>query len=256
MSNDHFPKKKKRQIWVVMTSTIAVCLIASLIVGAVFQNKSATPSQEVKLDQKKSEQMAPVGKSQENTASRINYTGQPMMGKKDAPVKIAEFGDYKCIYCYQFEMTIFPKLKKDFIDTGKVQYYFMNYTILAQDSVKAANAAEAIFAMYPDRFWTFHHLLYKNQGPETKAWVTDELLLKLADEAVSHLDVSQFKDALEQGTYVNNIKTDVAMGQAAKVEGTPTIFINGKMLPAQDTFDYNQLKKAIQQAMGEKNNDQ
>lgn len=128
-----------------MTATIAVCLIASLIVGAVFQNKSATPSQEVKLDQKKSEQMAPVGKSQENTASRINYTGQPMMGKKDAPVKIAEFGDYKCIYCYQFEMTIFPKLKKDFIDTGKVQYYFMNYTILAQDSVKGRQCRRSHF---------------------------------------------------------------------------------------------------------------
>jgi len=246
-NNQSKDNKKRKQTWVVMISTIVVLLLIAGIVTIVFQNKSQSPSDGVAQPKESSNESA----QQQNDP--ISYMGQPMMGKADAPVKIAEFGDYKCIYCHQFEMDIFPQLKKDFIDTGKVQFYFMNYTIIAQDSVLAANAGEAIFAMYPDRFWDFHQLLYENQGSETDAWVTDDLLIKLAKKAVPNLDEHQFKTALDQGTYVDKIRTDVNMGKAAGVNGTPTVFINGKMLSSQATFDYSSLKKAVQQAIdGEK----
>lgn len=233
LSKEELAKQKKKQTWVIMISTIVVLIVIAGIVMIVFQNKDKV----VKSD------------------GGITYTGQPSIGKADAPVRIAEFGDYKCIFCHQFEMNIYPKLKKDFIDTGKVKFYFMNYTIIAQDSVNAANAGEAIFAMYPDHFWDFHKLLYENQGSETEAWVTNDLLMSLAKKAVPNLNEAKFKSAIEQGTYIDQIKTDVNMGKAAGVNGTPSVFINGKLVPGQDTLDYNSLKGYIQKALnGEKNN--
>ncbi|MGV3487328.1 MAG: thioredoxin domain-containing protein [Tuberibacillus sp.] len=243
--------KKRKQTWIVMISTVAVLLVIAGIVAIVFQNKDQSPS-DGSAQPEKSDNAAQKNPSQE-ASSVLSYNGQPMMGDAHAPVKIAEFGDYKCIYCRQFEMEIFPKLKKDFIDTGKVQFYFMNYTIIAKDSVLAADAGEAIFAMYPDRFWDFHQLLYENQGPETEEWATNDFLLNIAKKAVPNLDENKFLSALQEGTYVNQIRTDANMGKAAGIEGTPTIFVNGNMLSSQDTFDYDSLKKAIQQAIdGEK----
>jgi protein-disulfide isomerase len=245
-------KQKRKQTWIVMISTLVVLLIIVGIVAIVFQNKDNSPSSH-EGTQTKSPTNSTTPHSVVENDSQISYTGQPSMGRADATVRIAEFGDYKCPICRQFEMSIFPQIKKDFIDTGKAQFYFMNYTIIAQDSVLAANAGEAVYAMYPDHFWDFHELLYKNQGPETQAWVTNDLLLKLAKKVVPNLNENQFKAALDNNSYIDQIRTDVNMGKAAGVEGTPTVFINGQMVSAQDTFDYAALKSIIQKAVdGEK----
>src|SRR5690606_17989243 len=45
------------------------------------------------------------------------YERQPVIGNPDAPVKIVEFGDYKCPVCKRFAEEIFPQLKRDFLDT-------------------------------------------------------------------------------------------------------------------------------------------
>lgn len=242
---------KRKQTWIVMISTVVVLLLIALIVVIVIQNKDHAQNSE-KAEQNTTSKTANNPSSVEKDG-QITYTGQPSMGRANAPVRIAEFGDYKCMFCHQFEMDVFPKLKKDFIDTGKVQFYFMNYTIIAQDSVFAANAAEAIYAMYPDHFWDFHQLLYENQGPENETWVTNDLLLKLAKQAVPNLDENKFKTALEQGSYIDQIKTDVNMGKAAGVNGTPSVFINGQLVPGPDTLNYDSLKEYIQKAIDGEN---
>ncbi|HET6872673.1 MAG TPA: thioredoxin domain-containing protein [Sporolactobacillaceae bacterium] len=248
--NETSSKQKRKQTMVVMISTVVVLLLIAGIVAIVLQNKDKAPGEQAKTNATSDTgtQHSLVEKD-----SQISYANEPRMGQADAPVRIAEFGDYKCMFCHQFEMEVFPKLKKDFIDTGKVQFYFMNYTIIAQDSVNAANAGEAVYAMYPDHFWDFHQLLYENQGPETEAWVTNDLLINLAKKAVPNLDVNKFTAALDQMSYIDQIRTDVNMGKAAGVTGTPTVFINGTMVPGQDTLDYDSLKAYIQKAIdGEK----
>jgi protein-disulfide isomerase len=223
-------KHGKSQTWIIMITTVVVLVLILAIVAIVFQN------------QKHSSDGAKGGGD-----GAIQYDHQPALGAKDAPVKVAEFGDYRCMYCRQFELDVFPKLKKDFIDTGKVRFYFMNYTILGTGSVLAADASEYIYAKHPEKFWDFHRLVYENQGPETEEWVTTDLLVKLAKQAVPDLDVNGFKWALDQGTYKDAIKKDIEMGKAAGVQGTPTVYINGKM--ASDPLDYNQLKEDIQNAL-------
>lgn len=223
-------KKKKQQTWIIMIITLVVLLLVVLILGIVFHNKKTGTS---------------AGGS--STKQVIQYNNEPSMGSPNAPIKLAEFGDYKCKYCYQFEMNVFPKLKKDYIDTGKVQFFFMNYPIIAQDSILAANASETIYEEHPNDFWTFHQLLYKNQGPETQPWVTQALLVKLAKQAVPTLDVKPFEWSLAQSTYQDQVNRDKTMGDRLGVQGTPTLFINGVM--AKNTLDYNGLKKELDQAL-------
>jgi protein-disulfide isomerase len=225
-------KKKKQQTWIIMSTTLAVLIVVALIVAIVFNNKKAHTVQ----------QGASSAQSQV-----IEYNNEPSMGETKAPVKLAEFGDYKCMYCRQFELGIFPQLKKDYIDTGKVQFYFMNFPIIAQDSVLAANASETIYEEHPNDFWKFHELLYQNQGDETKPWVTQDVLVKFAKEAVPNLDEKPFRWSLSQSSYQDQINRDKEMGQRAGVQGTPTLFINGQ--PVGNPLDYSALKKQLDQAL-------
>lgn len=226
-------RKKKKQTWIIMSTTLAVLIVVALIVAIVFNNKKAEPSEQ--------------GASTSQSSQIIQYNNEPSMGKDRAPIKIAEFGDYKCMYCRQFELAIFPQLKKDYIDTGKVQFYFMNFPIIAQDSVLAAYASETIYEEHPEDFWKFHQLLYQNQGDETKPWVTEDVLVKYAKEAVPNLDEKPFRWSLSQKTYKDQVNRDKEMGQRANVQGTPTLFINGEQVS--NPLDYKTLKKQIDQAL-------
>ncbi len=62
------------------------------------------------------------------------YSTQQALGKEDAPVKVVEFGDFKCPACRTWDATVFPRLKEDYINKGKVQFYFINFPFIGKDS--------------------------------------------------------------------------------------------------------------------------
>ena len=62
--------------------------------------------------------------------------GDFSLGSPDAPVKIVEYASFTCPHCAHFHETVFGQLKKDYIDTGKVQFslrevYFDRYGLWA-----------------------------------------------------------------------------------------------------------------------------
>jgi protein-disulfide isomerase len=95
------------------------------------------------------------GKKDEDTAvNEINYKSQPYLGEKSAPVQIVEFGDYKCPVCKTFEKQFFPSIQRELIDTGKAQFYFMNYSFINVDSTRSAKFAESVYQeLGNETFW-------------------------------------------------------------------------------------------------------
>lgn len=180
-------------------------------------------------------------------SSTFSYDSQPVLGGPDAPVKIVEFGDYKCPVCQQFDAAFFPKIKKDFIDTGKVAYYFMNYPII-EGSMPAALASESVYHNSPDQFWAYHDAIYANQGSESENWATTDFLIHLAKMHVPEIDTEQLRKDIEEKTYLDQIKKEKQKGETLGVQGTPTIFVNGEMLDWEHTSHYPKLKAKIQDA--------
>ncbi len=80
-----------------------------------------------------------------SSTAQFDYGKLPVLGNANAPVKIIEFGDYKCPSCQYFAQQIEPRLKKDFIDTGAASMHFMNFTIIGPDSNTAALAGQSIY---------------------------------------------------------------------------------------------------------------
>ncbi len=177
----------------------------------------------------------------------IEYTGQPMIGDPNAPVKIMEFADFKCPVCKTFVETVYPQLKKDYIDTGKVQMYFNNYQFIGEDSITAGMAGESVYNQNPDAFWKFYEAVLKNQKDESTVWATPEFLLQLIKKEIPEVDAEKVKEDLDKKTYMQEVMADNSKAENMLIDSVPTIIINGKKV--ENPLDYQAVKQVIEQEL-------
>jgi protein-disulfide isomerase len=178
----------------------------------------------------------------------FDYASQPTIGQANAPVKIAEFGDFKCPICKTFAATIYPQLKKDFIDTGKVQMSFINFSFI-DGSTPAAIAAESVFHQNKAAFWPYYDAIYKNQQDEKTDWATSDYLTNIAKTEKLPVDYDLLKKDIDGKAYEKEVTADNSIAKSANVSGTPSIFINGFFVPFESTMDYTKLKAAIEKEL-------
>lgn len=176
----------------------------------------------------------------------IQYDKQPSLGDPKAPVKVIEFGDFKCPACKQWTETYFDQFKKEFIDTGKVQFYFMNYAFIDRDSIMAASAGEAIAQQSHEAFWVYYKRLYENQGDEREIWATPSFLETFVKNNVPGIDHKKFSQDMVHNDSLLEVKEDYKLGGSLGINGTPQFVINGKLL---NSSSYEELSKAIRQAL-------
>jgi protein-disulfide isomerase len=180
-----------------------------------------------------------------STSADFTYGNLPVLGDSNAPIKIVEFGDYKCPSCQFFSQNIAPQLKKDYIDTGKVALYFMNYTIIGPDSTTAALAAQSVFHQNNDSYWKYYDALYKKQGNERVQWATPDFLTELARTENIGVDLNKLKQDIASKTYQSEIDAHNRLAKSKGVTGTPTLFLNGVKMDDKTPFDYKFLKAAV-----------
>ncbi|WP_238590774.1 DsbA family protein [Paenibacillus beijingensis] len=179
----------------------------------------------------------------------FEYESMPMLGSADAPVKIVEFGDFKCPTCQYFAASIKTELVKDYVDSGKVAIYFANFTIISPDSSTAAEAGLSVFHQNKEAFWPYYDALYANQKDEKEAWATPEYLVQVAKDAKLDIDYDKLKSDLDAGVYRDDVKKEYDLARRLNVGGTPTLFLNGKELNVSDSLDYAKLKNVIDDAL-------
>src|SRR3989338_2447444 len=118
-------------------------------------------------------------KSQLPAPVAINTNDQPTLGNPAAKINIVAFEDLKWGNCARFSKTLFPMIKKDYIDPGIANYTFINLAFI-QGSLPAANAARCIYLQNQAAFFIFVDNIFQNQPPETENWATLPTLLTMA----------------------------------------------------------------------------
>ena len=168
----------------------------------------------------------------------------PAKGAKDAKVVIQEFSDFQCPYCKKAEDSVNEVMKNY---GTKVKFVWRNYPLpFHQDAPLASQAAmEAYKQKGADGFWKMHDKLYGGQGE--KDGLKREALEKYAQEM--NLDMTKFKNALDNSTHQAEIDADTAAGKAAGVSGTPAFFINGYEISGAQP--YPKFRKLIEKALAE-----
>ena len=144
------------------------------------------------------------------------------MGSDNAPVTIIEYASLTCSHCAHFADATLPKLKKDYIDTGKVRYMLREFPFdpLAASAFMLARCAPK------DDYFPVIGLLFRTQ----EQWAVREPigpLLSVAKQA--GFTRQSFKACLADQTVLSGIEwvRDRAVKKFG-VDATPTFFINGR----------------------------
>ncbi|WHY86018.1 thioredoxin domain-containing protein [Neobacillus novalis] len=187
-----------------------------------------------------------IGKS----LTKIDYTNQPYIGKSSAPVSIIEFGDYKCPYCKMFNEKVIPMIQQQ-LDSGEAKFYFMNYSFIHTDSVRAAKFAESVYAVLGNQtFWKFHDLLYSKQPEDSNFEKTDvyseQYLTDTLKQIASDTEVNKVVQYFEANKADAAWQKDMDLVNQLNVNGTPTIFVNGELVKTMDDLK-NMVNKAAQE---------
>ena len=173
------------------------------------------------------------------------------MGDSTAPVKIDVWEDFQCPSCLEFTDTVEPQIMTNLIATGKIYYVFHNYPFIddrvnGTESHQAANAA--MCAADQSRFWDYHDMLFKNQDPNGEnlgAFVNKRLV---AFAQALGLDMNKFNQCFNANTFKAKIDQDKADGDKAGVNGTPSVFVNGKIVNPGYIPSYTDIVNAVNAA--------
>ncbi|MBA3911272.1 MAG: thiol-disulfide oxidoreductase [Rhodobacter sp.] len=161
----------------------------------------------------------------QETATAVTEPGDFSLGSPDAPVKIVEYASFTCSYCAKFHAAVFKDLKKDFIETGKVQFtmrevYFDRYGLWAAMVARCGGDM---------RYFGIHDMLFEQQQEWTASQDPVQVVQNLKTIGISAgLDAAAIDVCLNDQAMAEALIARFQTNMAADgVEGTPTLFVNG-----------------------------
>ena len=156
------------------------------------------------------------------------------LGPATSPVTITEYASMTCGHCANFNETVFPKIKSEFIDTGKIRYVFREFPL----DIKAAAGsmlARCIANGDSGKYFAVVDMLFKQQND----WVmknTAETLTRIGKQA--GLSQQAVEACLKDQALLDKIAADQKFAsEVLKVNSTPTFFINGEMIKGGTSFE-------------------
>lgn len=205
---------------------IIIILVFAGVVGAgywLYSSSKPDPSA-------KGTTPTPRGRATQPANAPLGANPPNFLGSPTASVTVEEFADFQCGSC----AATHPVLKEiQSIYGSRIKFVFRNYPldIPAHDKAfEAATAAEA--AGMQGKFWAMQDQLFQNQ----QIWTQNPNYKQLWTEYATKigLDVSRFQSDMAGIAASSRVEQDRARGRALNVSSTPTIYVNGQMVPFQE----------------------
>lgn len=159
-------------------------------------------------------------------------TGDPLAarskGHPDAPVTVYEMADFQCPACRVFSVTVLPTLEREFVETGKVRWIFINLPLTSIHPNAMAAAEVAVCAGRQDRFWATHDLLFKQQDDWARLPEPRTVLIALAQRAGA--DRTKLLACVNGGTARPEVELDAQRAVRTGARATPSFYIEGGLL--------------------------
>lgn len=205
--------QRKTEVWLIVGFVIVVVLI--VVIAAFVSSKGSST----------------VGGFQATQTSAITSSDHAQ-GDPSAKVSVIEYGDFECPACGEYEPMV-EQLEQQY--DARVLFVFRNFPLyqIHPFAMIGAQAAEA--AALQGKYWQMHDLLYKMQNE----WTADTSLAP-ADVVTKYfngyaqslgLDVTKFDADINSDAVKAKVQADLASGNAAQIDHTPTFFINLVQIP-------------------------
>jgi len=142
-------------------------------------------------------------------------TYEQARGRADAPITIIEFTDYQCPYCRSFQEEAWPRLRRKYVDSGKVRFIVRDLPLeFHSDARPAAEVAHC--AAEQGKFWPMHEALLRTQ-------LNDTDVFGLAREM--GLAVPRLRTCSTGDRYEDAIARNAAEAASLGIRATPTFVI-------------------------------
>ncbi len=157
------------------------------------------------------------------------------MGNPKASVVLLEYAAPTCPHCARFAQTIMPKVKEEYIDTGKVFYVFRTFPLGPTDGAVEAIARKCLPA---DKYFQFLDLMFRNQAK----WDPDGNQIDDVGGAVKQMarimgvtpeEADRCMTNPEELNRINQVAQDAVARY--HLSSTPTLIVNGTVIEGAET---------------------
>lgn len=150
-----------------------------------------------------------------------------VQGSDSAPLWVVEISDFQCPFCREWHDQSYAAIKKEYIDTGKIRFAYINFPLsIHRNAWPAAEAAMCAAAQ--NKFWPMHDSLFAAQdrwaaAPDPRP-VLDSLALHVG------VDSAAFTRCVTQDAMRDLIQADIDRATQSGVNSTPTFIIGTQMI--------------------------
>jgi protein-disulfide isomerase len=164
------------------------------------------------------------------------------IGSYDATVKIKVFSSFTCPHCANFHFKVIPQIKKEYVDSGKVQLIFIDFPL----DQAAFNVSKVLHCVDKNKQINFMDIIYENQSSWTSGSNIEEINENIKKIAKT-LGISsvQFDKCLTNEIIGDKILNGrIRANKKYSISSTPTIVINEKKL--EEAANFKNIKKKIE----------
>ena len=184
---------------------------------------------------------------------KIDLSGRPTRGSKDAKVVVVNFDDFECPFCSRMHQTLFPELLKEYGD--RVEFVYKDYplTEIHPWATHAAVDANCLAAQNNDAYWDFADHIHANQREVNSEKARDAQFaaldrLTLEQGQKHNLDQSKLQ-ACVKAQNEDAIKASMHEAEGVGVTATPTLFVNGQEMDG--ALPISEMRAALDSALAQ-----
>jgi len=185
--------------------------------------------------------------------SKIDITGRPWKGAKDAKVVLVNYDDFQCPYCSRMHDTLVNDILKTYGDRVKLVYKDYPLYQIHPWANRASVNANCLGELSNDAYWSFADYLHTN-APEINGQRGTPLQTQFA--ALDRITLEQGRkfnvDAAKLQACITKqddtaVRKSVQEAEEIGVQATPTVFVNGRKIDG--AVPPEELRAVIEQAL-------
>lgn len=169
---------------------------------------------------------------------KIDLSGRPIRGNKDAKVTIVNFDDFQCPFCSRMHAMLMQDVLKTYGDRVRIIYKDFPLVEIHPWATHAAVDANCLAAISPDAYWDFADYAHAHQSAITGGEQKPPFAPQFAALDRAATEIAQRRNLpLTPLQSCLKAQSDAAVASSAKegaalgVEATPVLFINGEKVP-------------------------
>ena len=201
-----------------------IILVSLVVAGAVLYSNS-NKGNNVVINGNTPNNQQPQNQQPTGPVS-VSSDDDPVLGDKNAPLTMIEFSDYECPFCKRHFTDVYPQLKKDYIDTGKLKLVFRDFIAVPSHNPLATSQAIAASCAKDQggdsMYFRYHDAIFTKTISNGNGMAVSELP---AIAKSLGLNVSTFQGCLDSNKYKDEVTKDIADASKAGVNGTPSFFV-------------------------------